>query len=86
MSDAENEVIEQFTIRLPESLLSEARRIARRRRQSVNAVIRTALRRFAREDRQAMLRASYELLGSDRDDSDAEYFLAAQHEVLEGGE
>ncbi len=86
MENADRETIRQFTVRLPEDLLRAASRIAKKRRTSVNALVRASLQRLAREDRQATLRASYDLLGSHQDEADAEFFRAAQDEVLERGD
>jgi hypothetical protein len=74
-----DEPTRQLTVRMPERLLTEARRIAAQRGTSLNALMRASLERLAREERQATLRTSYDLLGAiSEDERDVEAFFDAQ--------
>jgi hypothetical protein len=77
--------IRQFTLRLPEPVLVAAKRLAERRKLSVNAFIRSLLEGAAESDRLEALRDAYDQLGQDRTDTDVAPFRAAQLEVLRRG-
>jgi hypothetical protein len=79
---SQNDTKRQVTLRLPDRLLRQVRRIAARKRLSLNGLLRSALEKMAEEERQAVLRASYDLLGADADEADVEDFLQAQAEVV----
>jgi len=84
MLAAERDRIRQVTLRVPDHLLREVRRTASRRRISLNALLRELLERLADEDRQAILRQAYDVLGADEDVS-VDGFAAAQREVVRRG-
>jgi len=83
MLAAERDRVRQVTLRVPDHLLREVRRTASRRRISLNALLRELLERLADEDRQAILREAYDVLGAD--DASVDGFVAAQREVVRRG-
>lgn len=74
-----------LTVRLPEPLLRALRTIAERRGISLNAAVRFALERLAVDEREALLRTSYDVLGGDASEQDVETFIPAQSEVVRRG-
>jgi len=74
----------QLTVRLPEAALKVARRTAKARGLSVNALVRSLLVALQREDEARALKAMYEQLGRD-DDSSVEDALDAQASVARRG-
>ncbi len=85
MMTPRDDAIRQVTLRLPDRLLREARRAAKRQRLSLNAMLRGLLEKAAEEERQAFLASSYAALAADLEDSDVEPFFAAQSEVARRG-
>ena len=74
----------QVSLRLPDALLRQAKAVAKRRGMSLNALLRHALVRMAIEERETVLRESYDALGADPE-SEVEPFLPAQAEVVRRG-
>ena len=72
----------QITLRLPEPLYLTVKRLAKRRRTSINQLAQEGLGRLAQEELAAQLRAAYEELGAEAEESDVERFLPAQREVV----
>jgi lauroyl/myristoyl acyltransferase len=85
MQASKDDAIRQVTLRLPERLLRTARRVAKRRHLSLNALLRTLLEGAAEQERQAILKASYDALGTNLAESDVEPFMPAQAEVARRG-
>lgn len=74
----------QLTVRLPATLLSASKRLARRRRTSVNGLIRSLLEDVSRAERERELRRTYDELGADTE-ADVERYRHAQREVVRRG-
>jgi hypothetical protein len=73
----------QITLRLPEPLYQQVRELARKRRTSVNRLAQQGLEALAREALEEELKAAYDSLGADGEETDVEYFLPAYREVRE---
>lgn len=73
----------QITLRVPEPLYQQVRELARKRRTSVNRLAQQSLEALAREALEEELRAAYDALGSDAEETDVELFLPAFREVLD---
>lgn len=73
----------QLTIRLPRELLEESKRLATKRRTSVNQLVRSLLEDVARLERERALGDAYAQLGSERLESDVALYEEAQAEVAE---
>jgi len=58
---------------------------ARRRRLSLNAFVRLALEKVAAEERNELLKESYDALGSDREEADVGRFMRVQREAVRRG-
>lgn len=76
------EPVRQITLRLPEELYQIVKRAAKRRRTSINRLAREGLGRLAQEELAAQMRAAYDRLGAQAEDSDVELFVSAQREVV----
>lgn len=74
-----------LTIRLAPPLYRTVRDLARRRRKSVNGLVEEALLREIKTEAERRLYDAFGLLGEDAD-SDVEYALPAQREVVLGKE
>ncbi len=74
----------QLTVRLPEPTLRAARRAAKERGLSVNALIRELLDQLQRAETERELTAAYERLGADGT-ADVEFAAAAQARVARRG-
>jgi len=72
----------QITLRLPEALYQTVKRVAKRRRTSINRLAQEGLKRLAQEELATRMREAYDELGADAEASDVETFLAAQSEVV----
>jgi hypothetical protein len=73
-----------LTIRLPHDLYETARAVARRREMSLNALVRNALEVMAQDEEKARLYEAFGLLGEDVKESEVEFALPAQREVVTG--
>jgi hypothetical protein len=71
-----------LTIRLPHDLYETARAVARRREMSLNALVRNALEVMAKDEEKARLYEAFGLLGADIKESEVEFALPAQREVV----
>jgi hypothetical protein len=71
-----------LTIRLPHDLYETARAVARRREMSLNALVKNALEVMAKDEDEARLYEAFGLLGVDVKESDVEFALPAQREVV----
>src|SRR5438552_16737111 len=71
-----------LTVRLAPTVYEESIKVARRRRLSLNALIQESLRRAIAEERALEMFDAATILGSDPEESDVEFALAAQAEVV----
>ena len=71
----------QLTVRLPVDLYEAASDIARKRTQSLNALVQEGLKAMIRHEEQALY-DEYTLLGQDEEECDVEYAIYAQAEVM----
>jgi hypothetical protein len=77
--------IKKFTLRLPKELYERSRKLARRRRVSMNELARTGLEQLTAAEEFEKLKAAYDELGSDPE-SNVDVYFAAQREVVLGDE
>ena len=70
------------TLRLPASIYEAARAVARRRRISLNRLLQDSLRAALDEDEGRRLREAFEDVARDIEDTDVEFALPAQREVV----
>jgi predicted DNA-binding ribbon-helix-helix protein len=75
-------VARQITLRLPEPLYQTVKRVAKRRRTSINQLAQEGLERLAQEELAAQMRAAYDEIGADAEGTDVEPFFPAQSEVV----
>ena|SRR5690348_15667714 len=73
----------QITLRLPKRLYDRVKQLARKRRVSMNRLAQEGLEALAQAALAQEMRAAYDALGADADETDMEPFLAAQREVVE---
>ena len=71
-----------FTVRLDDDLYQQVLAVARRRQLSLNALVRQGLEAIAKEEEEAKLYEAFGLLGSDVAESDVEFALDSQREVV----
>ena len=71
-----------ITLRLPLHLHTAVAQAARRRHQSINALIQQNLETLVRAEEEQARYDAYTLLGQDADECDAEYAIHAQAEVM----
>jgi len=72
----------QLTLRLPAAMYQNLRKVAKGRKTSLNRLARESLELLIEQELNAELRAAYDALGEDRDESDVEPFLEAQSQVV----
>ncbi|MEW6368053.1 MAG: hypothetical protein AB1714_25785 [Acidobacteriota bacterium] len=72
----------QISLRVPEPLYQEVKRVARSRRVSMNHLAQEGLRKMTQEDTACRMREAYDALGRDSDESNVKRFLPAQSEVV----
>ena len=72
----------QITLRLPEPLYTQIKQLARKRRVSINQLAQESLEATAHEALMHEMRAAYEALASDTEETDVEAFLPAQSEAM----
>lgn len=75
----------QITFRLPRDLYSQAAAVAKRRKTSVNALVREGLEAVTRRERDEQLRAAFEELAR-TGEHDVEHTIPAFNEVLRGND
>ena len=74
--------VRTFSVRVPETLYSDAHRIAEERKLSVNALVSEALRTLVDEAQDREMYATATLLGQDAEMSTADFAFDAQSEVV----
>ena len=74
-----------FTVRLSDDLYETARAVARRRELSLNALVQEGLEVLAKQEEDTKLYHAFGMLGEDVNDTDVEFALIAQREVVERG-
>lgn len=72
----------QITLRLPERLYRQVKHLARTKRVSVNKLAQESLEALAREAAAREMRAAYDALAMDTEESQVETYLPAQSEVV----
>ena len=72
----------QITVQVSEALYQVIKRLARQRRTSISRLAQESLELLAQEEWAAHMRAAYDELGADSEESDVEPFLPAQSEVV----
>jgi predicted transcriptional regulator len=72
----------QITVHVSEALYQAVKRMAKQRRTSISRLAQESLERLAQEELAAHMRAAYDELGADSEESDVEPFLPAQSEVV----
>jgi len=75
--------VKQLSIRLPEPLYCEVAALSQRRGESMNQLVIAGLKRVLEQDLADEMRRAYDALADQ--ECDAELFLTAQAEVLDGG-
>ncbi len=73
--------MKSLTIRLPEDVYNESRRIAHNRQESMNILVRQALEAVAREEKEKELFDAFGLIGDDPD-TDISFAEAIQWEAI----
>ena len=76
--------MKSMTIRLPEDVYVESRRIAHNREESMNELVRHALEAVARDEREKELYDAFGLIGNDPD-TDISFAEAIQWEAVKNG-
>jgi predicted DNA binding CopG/RHH family protein len=85
MSTAQSDISQrQLTVRLPDAALRAARRAAKARGITLNALVRQLLEDLERAEQERTLAAAYETLGADSQ-SDVEFAVPAQSKVARRG-
>mgnify|MGYP001571866018 CR=1 FL=1 len=79
-----NEETQQLSLRLPAGLYRSTRVYAKKRKLSVNALVRSLLEDLERHEKEAALKSAYELLG-ENDDAAVNNMFEAQAEVARRG-
>jgi hypothetical protein len=74
--------IHQVTLRLPEPLYLQVKQLARRRQISINRLAQEGLESIAQQSLVREMRAAYDALALETEESDVEVFFAAQSEVV----
>jgi hypothetical protein len=75
--------VRHITLRLPEPLYHRVKRLAKKKRVSINRLAQEGLEALAEQALAEELRAAYDALGADEEENDVEFFLPAQLEVLD---
>lgn len=78
----EGSPIRQITLRLPASLYHQVSQLARKRGTSINRLAQESLEALVRAALAEEMRAAYEALAGDAEETDVEVFLPAQQEVV----
>lgn len=71
-----------ISIRLPDDLYRASRELAEHRGISLNALVREGLSALIEAEEERRFHDSFALLGEDLEESDVEYALPAQREVM----
>jgi len=72
----------QITLRLPEPLYLQARRLAQTRRVSINKLAQEGLESLAQQAFVREMQAAYEALATNPAETEVETYFAAQREVV----
>ena len=72
----------QITLRLPEPLYLQARQLAQTRRVSINRLAQEGLETLAQQALVREMKAAYEVLAADSEETNVAIYLAAQREVV----
>lgn len=72
----------QITLRLPEPLYLQARQLAQTRRVSINKLAQEGLETLAQQALVREMRAAYEVLATEPEETNVAIYLAAQREVV----
>jgi len=72
-----------LSVRLPSSLYEEGRQIAEARHTSMNALLQEGLQTIIFETKERQLFEAFGEAGREREDSDVEFAVQAQREVVE---
>jgi len=75
-----------MTVRLPLELYRAGARVARRRRISMSRLLQDSLRRALKDEERRRLYEAFGQLGEPEEEAGVEFALAAQAEVLRGGD
>jgi hypothetical protein len=75
-------IIRQITLRLPEPLYEQVRQLAKKRHVSINQLAQESLKALTQKAIAREMRAAYDALGTDLEETDVEVFLSAQSEVV----
>jgi hypothetical protein len=78
--------IKTMTIRIPEDIYNFGSRLARNRRVSLNKLITESLEHELRREEEQHLFEAFTELGRDAEDTDVEFAIAAQREVIDNAE
>lgn len=71
-----------LTVRLKPDLLAAAARLAKKREMSLNSLIQESIARQVKEQEDRELFEAFEAMGSFQEDSNVEYAIHAQAEVM----
>ena len=74
--------LRQLTLRLPDPLYRQVKRLAGRRKVSMNRLTQESLKALARRAEEQELLAAYEQVAGDAEETDVERFRAAQAEAV----
>ncbi|GBC95976.1 hypothetical protein HRbin16_01776 [bacterium HR16] len=75
-----------LTVRLPEDLYRASAEVAKRRKVSLNSLVREGLNIILREERYVRMYEAFGLVGEDASMTDVEFAVDAQREVVEHGD
>ena len=76
--------VRRLTLRLPKTLHDQVKRLAAMRRTSISRLTLEGLEAMVREATEAELRAAYDELGADEEQTNVEIFAFAHWEVVNG--
>jgi len=74
-----------LTVRLPLDIYHASAEVAKRRKMSLNALVREGLTALLRDEEYADLYEAFGQLGEDAEESNVEFAAHAQWEVVSGG-
>lgn len=76
-------VAKSLTLRIPAELYKESRVIAEERRISFNSLVQECLQSMVKAEEDKVLYAAFGLVGGDGDETNVNFALPAQQEVIE---
>ncbi|MBC7473260.1 MAG: hypothetical protein H7263_03135 [Candidatus Sericytochromatia bacterium] len=74
--------LKALTLRIEQSLYDEVKSFAQRENSSVNSFFEKIIREKIRKEEDKLLFDEFSIVGQDQEDSDVEYSLLAQKEVI----